>query len=192
MITDTDTMEEFDFEDVPEEVMEFIYSEEYTTKLDSLAQSLQLSDDQKTLLHGCIIGLLTETTSNTQSDELLKTILPSTNTLPQIRERIEKEFIIPAYMLTTKSLEDIQQREGLEEKLTSILNTDSSPSEITTMTPADVLARMGQTFNTPATLAPTKRTYTEVPSATTTSKPLTEALPIKHAVDPYRELPEEK
>ncbi|HWC57399.1 MAG TPA: hypothetical protein VG621_00390 [Candidatus Paceibacterota bacterium] len=171
---------EFDFIDTPEEVLDFLYSTDYTLRIEKLAESLRLSSDKKNILDGCITGILTETLSKTEADRILQTLIITPESYKVLREQIEKDFVMPAYATVIESIKKAHEEEQIEKELASL---DKEGGAASLQQP--VFDSFNKTLTQPTTFAPTKR---EVGGTATAPSPTKAESP---RIDPYREIPEE-
>lgn len=172
MNTTLKTKEDQDFEDalsfIPEEVQNFMWSDEFTDILNASQKTLSLSESEKELMRTSSYDLLLNLTDLRAVAKKMETAGIAPEKISKILYVIQQMYLIPAAQLAEESIEPEDEAET-EEKVTT------APS------PSDMLTRLNQTMTTPTILAPTKRDY----SAPTES-------PAKPSFDPYRETPDNK
>lgn len=186
MTNDITQIEENDFDQalalVPEEIQEFMWDGALDYILDVAKKAVPLTETEKISMKTASEGLLLGISDMEQETKRMLAEGIEPEKITKMMFIIHTEILVPVKNIMDHYKED----------------TDTTPTESSSSMPSvssDALSRMSQTFNTTATLAPTKRTYTDIPNTSTESpKPITETLPLspKRDIDPYRELPDEK
>lgn len=158
------------FENIPEEVEDFMWSDAYNIIIDSIQQSLGLTDQQKQRVRIASYELLLNRKTMVDiAQDFSKDIQPELTA--KILYAIENEILNRAINLTEFYTDEteIPERVSFEKK------------------PSDFFSHINQSLTTPTTIAPLKKTYDSngpvvtQPSKTPDTKP---------AIDPYREIPE--
>lgn len=165
-------------EELPEEIRSFIFDGEFDAVFESLKGTYPENtklNDVKTKTLQCVLGVV--------PIKELKVFIEEYTPSPEVADIFKREIqekIIDEILLIIEVHKEMNGKKPVSE-------TDTT------------LTRISQSFTTPTTLTPTKRTYTNLPTTTketsvsTANKPLSEALPLTPThIDPYRELPDVK
>ncbi len=189
-MNDIDTTE-INFEDVPEEVVDFLCSTEYKDKVGKLSDMFYLSEDNKRLLDGCIAGLLTQTMSDDEVNNILRGVISTPELVESLRKEIDKEFIVSAYSSVRMSLEEDELEESLEKTITSLNQNDNieESKKVEAPSPMQALANIQERLTKPSTIAPITRDYS-VTRPVETNIPKADTIPRAPSLDIYREAPD--
>ncbi|MBP6904757.1 MAG: hypothetical protein KBB91_01725 [Candidatus Pacebacteria bacterium] len=174
-------IEDTEFDDafalIPEEVQDFMWSDEFKFLLDTAQKALSLTDTEKQSMRTACYRILLNLRSMEQEAKRV------------LAEGVDPEKAVKMfYIIDTEILERarniLAQVDIDEEGVDSMVTTQTSAPS-----PSDILARLNQTMTAPSTLAPTKRVYTTETTAPTPPPNSPAPTGIK-SIDPYREMPD--
>ena len=185
--------EQFDkaFENIPEEVRDFIASELFTQKVEKIATVCFLSEDQKSTLSGVIVGLLNDVMSIVQSQGLIKEFGLSDDQFQKIVDFIDEEFIVYAQEIVIKNAKRALLSKDIEDGVLDydddevIVSTENPIADQISINPLSSIANKMQTASVVAPIASVAQKYVPGPQ----NKPIQDTTTPTKSTDPYREMP---
>ncbi len=168
-------IEETEFEDafalIPEEIQDFMWSDEFEFLLDTAQKTLSLTDPEKQLMRTVCYRILLNLRSMEQ--EAKRVLAEGTDP-----EKALKMF----YIIDTEILE--RARNILAETEDEELESEENETNIKAPSPSDMITRLNQSLTGATTITPTKREYGSISNS---DGPKKDSAP---TIDPYREIPE--
>lgn len=178
-----DTTTDFDFQDTPTEVLDFISSDEFIKSIDQIANHFSLSPEQRTTLSGSVVGLLTQSIPLVEINSILDGLIPDPRSRNDLSNEIDKNIIEVAYKKVINELKQINDNSSIEESLNSLNNSQSE--DTAAVTPAEMLARLSKDTFRPTIFG----NKNDADRSNNISEMVNNKNP-RNYIDPYREIPE--
>lgn len=167
------------FDNIPEEVLQFVLSTAFDVLIAGIKKVLSLTDTQKDQLKAGALAIILRIKS---SDLVYQEFLDSginEELAEKMMYAIETELVERALNITQFYANDPNEEEE-EGATTPGINPEKvkvAPS------PEDILASLEERLTKSRVVTPTTRTYDQAPQPTAPA-------PVKRSIDPYREIPE--
>lgn len=172
------------FDSIPPEVKDYIYGDEFTSKVRDFCIKFGIDSSRQTLLTGALYGYIVSAISEIDFMKSIELNFPEKTQQDTIKKWVKEEVVTPLTSLITNAYleEDVDdETEEEKEEIAAEGSVEKSTSEETALT------QLADRLSKPTVILPSKRDYSLEKGD---EKPETPQTPIKK-FDPYHEVIEE-